>query len=83
MGEVILVFRIFPSDMEHYEKIKVDLQKMEPERLEEEPIAFGLKAFKFTKIVDDAEGTVDKIEDALNAIKNVKEVETVTISRGL
>ncbi|MBU0530821.1 MAG: hypothetical protein ABIH52_00465 [Candidatus Aenigmatarchaeota archaeon] len=82
MGEVILVFKVMPTDMEHYEQIRKDLEKLEPERLEEEDVAFGLKAFKFTKIVEDAEGTVDKVEADLISIENVQDVETVAVSRG-
>lgn len=82
MGEVILVFRVLPEDMEHFEQIRKDLESLKPERLEEEPIAFGLKAFKFTTIVEDAGGTADKVEADLNAIKNVKNVETIAVSRG-
>jgi len=83
MGEVILVFRILPDDMENFDQIKKDLGKLKPDRLEEEPIAFGLKALKFTKIVEDGEGAVDKVEDALGKVDNVKEVETIAVSRGL
>jgi elongation factor 1-beta len=83
MGDVIAVFRIMPDSPESFESIKAILSKLKPDRLEEEPIAFGLKALKFTKIVPDEEGTLSKLEDSLNNVKNVQSVETVMVSRSL
>ncbi|RLJ08528.1 MAG: elongation factor 1-beta [Candidatus Aenigmatarchaeota archaeon] len=83
MGEVIVVFRIMPESPEDFDKVKAGLEKLEPERLEEEPIAFGLKAIKFTKIVPDAEGEIDRLEEEIKRIEGVKDLETVLVSRRL
>jgi len=83
MGDVIVVFRIFPSDMEFFQAVKKELEKLKPQRLEEEPIAFGLRAWKFTKIIPDEEGTLPALEDKLAKIKGVQTVENTEISRSL
>lgn len=83
MGDVIVVFRVMPTQMENFESIKKDLEKLNPQRLEEEPIAFGLKAIKFTKLIPDAEGEITNLEKELREIKNVKDIETLTVSRSL
>ena len=66
MGDVICVFKIMPDAPESFDSIKAELEKLEPQRLEEEPVAFGLKALKFTKVIPDDEGTMPKLEEQLN-----------------
>ncbi len=83
MGEVILVFKILPKSPEGFEKIKKQLENLNPQRIEEEPIAFGLKAIKLTVIVPDAEGEQDKIENKIRQIDGVGEVEVLRASRSL
>jgi elongation factor 1-beta len=83
MGEVIVVLRVMPKSMAGFDRIKRELELLHPQRLEEEPIAFGLKAIKFTTIIPDAEGQIDQLEDRIRAIKGVKDVQTVTVSRAL
>jgi elongation factor 1-beta len=83
MGDVIVVFKIIPEDMEFFQRVKKDLEKLKPQRLEEEPIAFGLKAWKFTKIIPDEEGTLPELEEKLAKIKGVQTVDNVAISRSL
>jgi len=83
MGEVILVFRILPDGIESIPKVRLALEKLKPERLEEEPIAFGLIAFKFTKIIPDAGGYMEKLENQLESIKGVNAVENTIASRAL
>lgn len=83
MGEVICVFRIMPKSPERFEEIKKALEELKPERLEEEPIAFGLKALKFTKVIPDESGTQDELENKLESIDGIQSVETLTVSRSL
>ncbi len=85
MAEVIVSFKVLPKTVE------VDLDSLEkkitesikPERLNREPIAFGLVAILMVKIVQDAEGEVDRIEKALKAIPEVGEVEVTGLTRAL
>ena len=84
MGDVICVFRIMPDTIENFDIVKSQLEALEPDRLEEEPIAFGLKALKFTKIIpDEVEGALPELEEKLNNIEHRQSVETITVSRSL
>ncbi len=83
MGEVICVYKVMPDSIESFDKIKAALEKMEPNRLEEEPVAFGLVALKFTKIIPDGEGMLEKLENDLNGIEGVGSVENIMCSRAM
>lgn len=83
MGEVICVFRILPSVPEKIEELKKELEKLKPEKLEEEPIAFGLKAIRFTKIIPDTGGVQDELEKKIELTKGVDNFETIKVSRCL
>lgn len=83
MGDVIVVFRVIPESMEFFEEVGEALKKLEPQRLEEEPIAFGLKAWKFTKLIPDEEGTLPELEERIEKIEHVQSSETIEISRSL
>ncbi len=83
MGDVILVYKIIPENMDQFESLRKKLEEKKPDKLEEEPVAFGLKAFKFTKIIPDEEGTLDKLEEELNSIPEVKSCENIAMSRSL
>jgi len=43
-----------------------------------EPIAFGLKKVVLSTVMDDAEGLVDKLEEAVLALDGVQNIECVT-----
>ncbi|MDY0292939.1 MAG: elongation factor 1-beta [Desulfuromonadaceae bacterium] len=47
----------------------------------EQPIAFGLKALMVTVIVEDDEGGIEPVEDALNAIPEAESVSVVNLDR--
>lgn len=83
MGDIIVVLRIMPNGPESIEQIKADAKRLNPQRLEEEPIAFGIKAIKFTTIIPDAEGELERLENNLRSIKNVQNIEVLTVSRSL
>jgi len=82
VGSVICVYRIMPSDPKQFEAVKKALQALKPEKLEEEPIAFGIKALRFVKLIPDAGGEIEKLENKLNSIKNIT-VEEISVSRSL
>jgi elongation factor 1-beta len=46
-----------------------------------EPIAFGLKAIVGDFTLEDAEGQMDKLEEAIRGIDGVGEIEVMNISR--
>ncbi len=47
----------------------------------EQPIAFGLKALMVTVIVEDDEGGIEPVEDALNALPDAESVSVVNLDR--
>lgn len=85
MADVIVTFKIMP------ENVEVDLNKLEkrikneinPEKIQREPIAFGLVAINVTKLIPDASGELEKIENTLKAIDEVGQVEVIEITRSL
>ena len=82
MSDVIVVFKVMPTGIE------VDLDKLEreitkainPQRIEREPIAFGLIALNVTTLVPDAEGQLENIEKKLSELEGVEGVEVVEIT---
>jgi len=72
-----------PKSPEDFDKIKTEAQKLNPTKLEEEPIAFGLKALKFTAVIEDAAGTIEKLENQLESIEGVQTVENIMTTRSL
>lgn len=85
MAEVIVGLKILPKTVE------VDLDKLEekiksaidPERIEREPIAFGLVAIRVVKLIPDAEGELESLEKKIKDIEEVGEVEVIGITRSL
>lgn len=83
IGDVIVVLRIIPKSMDVFDEVKKALEALKPQRLEEEPIAFGLKALKFTKLIPDEEGKLPELEREIERIEGVQTLETVAVSRSL
>jgi elongation factor 1-beta len=85
MGDVIVTFKVMPAsgDADIAELEKVITEKIKPNRMAKEPIAFGLVALKVTKLIPDAGGEMDKVEADLRAIDGVGEVEVEEMSRSL
>jgi translation elongation factor aEF-1 beta len=83
MGTVIVVFRVMPDNPDTVGEVKKELEKLGPNRLEEEPLAFGLVGFKFTKLLPDAGGLVEELEDQLNKVPGVQSVENIKTSLSL
>ena len=83
MGEVILVLRVLPDSPENVGKVREVLQALKPQRLEEEPIAFGMLAFKFTILIPDAGGEQDRMENRVNSIPGVGSSEVIQASRAM
>ncbi|MEM5866564.1 MAG: hypothetical protein QXG39_01445, partial [Candidatus Aenigmatarchaeota archaeon] len=75
MVEVIVEMKIFPKNVE----IDIDdlerkiIDKISPERIEKEPVAFGLVALKIVKMVKDEEGQMDELERRIREVEEVGE----------
>ena len=83
MGEVILVMRVLPDSPENVQKVKEGLEALKPARLEEEPLAFGMVAFRLTIMIPDAGGEQDRMENKVNAIPGVGSMEVIQASRAM
>lgn len=83
MGNVIVLYRILPDSPDHFDEVRRSLQGLKPDKLEEEPIAFGLKAFRFIKVIPDAPRADEDMEDRVRALPHVETVETVSVTRSL
>lgn len=81
MGDVIIVYKILPTGPEKFKEMKKELEKLEPKRIEEEPIGFGLSAIKFTAMIPDEGGKQDELEEKIKAIEGVSEFEVLQASR--
>lgn len=85
MAEVIVTFRILPKDVE------VDLDKLEdkiksivkPQKIQREPIAFGLVALNVTKLVPDAAGELEEVENKIKSIEGVGQIDVTEVTRSL
>jgi len=85
MADVIVTFKIMPKDAD------TDLDKLEekikaivkPERIQREPIAFGLVAINVTKLIPDAGGELETIENKIKSIEGVGQIEVTETTRSL
>ncbi|MEK6936550.1 MAG: elongation factor 1-beta [Nanoarchaeota archaeon] len=90
MAQVIVTIKLMPSSPE------TDLKKIEEKaveeikkfggqigRIEQEPIAFGIKALKISFFSDESKSNLDPLEESLGKIKEVESVETTEVRRAL
>jgi elongation factor 1-beta len=86
MGEVAMIYRLMPEAPEAMESIKNEIKERvksvgaELNRMDEKPIAFGLKALEIAIIMDDKSGKSGELEDKLSSIPGVQSMELVDMS---
>jgi elongation factor 1-beta len=88
MASVLVTFRLMPSgpdvDLEALEKKCVEaITKFGAlsTKVEQEPIAFGLKALKILFVIDEAKGDVEPLERQLAEFENVQSAKTTDVRR--
>lgn len=91
MATVIVTIKLMPESPDvDFGKIKQQAKQIITEitgesqmKLEEEPVAFGLKALKLVVAYDEKKGGTDAIEQKLKEIPGVNSVETTDVRRAL
>ena len=54
-------------------------EKAKLNKIEEKPVAFGLKSLEVQIILNDREGGAEEIELELNKLENIQSVETIHV----
>ncbi|MEM5808790.1 MAG: elongation factor 1-beta [Candidatus Aenigmatarchaeota archaeon] len=81
----MVIFKVMPNGTEvNLDNLEKEIKAaVNPERINREPIAFGLIALNVTTIMEDTEGQLETIENKLRTIDGVSEVEVIKITRTL
>jgi elongation factor 1-beta len=85
VGEVAIVYKVMPDGPEiDLENLKKNIEQIIPSnarlnKIEEKPVAFGLKALHVQIILNDREGGADEIEQALGNLEFVQSVEAIQV----
>lgn len=86
MSDVAAILKVMPESPEvDLDALKQTIQDTVDadvlERIEEEPIGFGLVALNVTIVVDDGEGGTEPVEEALANIDDIQSVEVTDVRR--
>jgi len=90
MGSVILTLKLMPESPEtDLPALTVDATKLIEEfgaevgKVEEVPVAFGLKALMLTIIYNEDMGSTDSVEEKISALENVNSVDVTSVTRAM
>lgn len=83
MGNVICVYKIVPDAIETFNEVKSAVESMNPSKIEEEPLAFGMNLVKATFLVPEVDGALEELENKLNSIEHASSVELENMTRVL
>ncbi len=90
MASVIITLRIMPESVETdlkciEEKVKTFVSEYGGEvgKVEEKPVAFGLKALEIVFVSNEDIGSTDKLESNIASIPGVNSVEVTDVRRAI
>jgi elongation factor 1-beta len=85
MAEVLVTLKIMPEspevDMDALSSRIGEAKSGKLNKVEKEPIAFGLIALIASYVVEDSEGTADNLENAIREMDDVQSAEVVEVTR--
>ncbi|MFW5912604.1 MAG: elongation factor 1-beta [Candidatus Hadarchaeota archaeon] len=84
MGDVAVTLKVMPEDKEiDLNEIGGEIESLyDPREIDEEEVAFGLKALKVLVVVPEDAGGSDELQESIQEIEGVKSVQ-VTDQRKL
>lgn len=81
MGDVLSTIKVMPTGVDvDLERIKSEIERLEPHAVEEKPVAFGIKCLEVQFIRPDSEGGTEELEDRMRAIEGVESVEVTGVT---
>ncbi len=91
MANVVATIKMMPESPEvNLEDVAVKAKKKISDfagegevKVEEEPVAFGLKALNITFVMDESKGSTETLEDELKDLEGVQSVETTDVRRAV
>jgi len=87
LGKILVRLKVLPIDADiNSDKVSESIQKSLPSDIEvkrviEEPIAFGLMASIIDFIIEEREGEMDRLENAIHSSDLVSQIEVIGVSR--
>lgn len=87
MARLVARIKILPADSEtDVDTLAINLKEIIPSGMElkahaKEPIAFGLNALVGDFLLEDAEGEMEKLEEAIKNVEGAGEMQVINISR--
>ncbi len=86
-SKVIVTFRIMPESVEvNLESITNSAKNIlskhgEVAKIEQKPVAFGLKSIEIMAIFDESKGSTEHIENEISKIEGVNSIEAIDVRR--